>query len=118
MAEHPELWTEKTPERRPLYDRTPAFGAARDLERLPQEAPPAPEPVEVSEPGRERGPFMTFLVLPWSYGERDSGEVWHRMLCRWRRHEMHGGHTMQMSGSMVFIERRCRWCGVEAAASR
>ena len=113
MAEHPELWTEKTPAPRHLFDRVPAFGLARDAERLPLEVA-EPEPVEPSKPPRDRGPFVTFLCLPWSYGERDPGARWHRLQCRWWRHEMSGGHPMQLSGTVVFIERRCRWCGTEA----
>jgi len=26
---------------------------------------------------------------------------------------MAGGHTMQLGSSIVFIERRCRWCEAE-----
>jgi hypothetical protein len=112
MAEHPELWTEKTPE--PLPDRTPALGASLDLEPLAEEAPPPPPP----QPRRERGPFLTYLFLPWSYGEgdRQPGEAWHRMKCRLRRHQMVGGQMVQVGGDVVFLERTCRWCGVGAEA--
>ena len=114
MAEHPELWTEKTPE--PLADRTPAVGASRDLERLPQEIVPDEAPVLAAARPRERGPFLTYLFLPWSYGDgdRQPGETWHRMKCRLRRHQMTGGHVVQVGGESVFIERSCRWCGVSA----
>jgi hypothetical protein len=103
MAEHPELWTEKTPERVP--DRTPAVPASQDLE------PPPPPPAR-----RERGPFLTYLFLPWSYGDgdRQPGEAWHRMKCRLRRHQMVGGHMVQVGGDIVFLERTCRWCGAGA----
>ena len=102
MAEHLELWTEKTPE--PVPDRTPV-----PLEVGPDdeaEAPPARR-------GRERGPFVTYLFLPWSYGhgDRQPGESWHRMKCRLRRHQMTGGHMVQVGGELVFVERSCRWCG-------
>ncbi len=111
MAEHPELWTEKTPE--PLSDRTPALGVSRDLERMPLEVAPAEAPLGPGKPRRERGPFVTYLCLPWSYGEgdRQPGEAWHRMKCRLRRHQMTGGQMVQVGGELVFLERTCRWCG-------
>jgi hypothetical protein len=113
MAEHPELWTEKTPER-DLFGRTPAFGAAREAARRAQEPPPADATADALEAGRERGPFMTYLCLPWSYGDRTPRDRWHGLQCRWGRHEMGGGHTMQLGGTDVFIERRCRWCAAGA----
>ena len=118
MAEHPELWTEKTPEPRYLFDRAPTFGLARDVERLPQEVPPAPIPSSPRKPRRERGPFLTYLALPWSYGDGDTGEFWHRVRCRLGRHAMSGGHAMQLGGTLVYIERRCRWCGAEVPSFR
>lgn len=96
MAEHPELWKEPTPD------------VAAQLDPLPTPGPELPE-----ERPRERGPFVTYLLLPWSYGDRNSGERWHRLQCRRNRHEMGGGHTMQVGGTEVFVERRCRWCGTE-----
>lgn len=114
MAEHPELWTERTPAPRHLFDRAPAFGLAGEVERLSQEAAPDPVPLEPRKPPRERGPFLTYLCLPWSYGDRRRGDRWRRMQCRRRRHEMTGGHPMQVGGDITFIERRCRWCGAEA----
>lgn len=112
MAEHPELWTEKTPA--PLSDRTPAPGVSHELERLRQEiVPEDEEPVASRPPPRERGPFMTYLFLPWSYGDgdRQPGEAWHRVKCRLRRHQMVGGQMVQVGGEVVFLERTCRWCG-------
>lgn len=114
MAEHPELWTEKTPEQRHLFGRAPAFGLARDAEREAREPPPAPPPAGPPEPRRERGPFVTHLWLPWSYGDDNMADRWHRMWCRLGRHEMGGGHTMQLGSTVVFIERRCRWCDAGA----
>lgn len=108
MAEHPELWTEKTPE--PLSDRTPVPMAQEIVPA--DDAPPPPAP----KPRRERGPFLTYLFLPWSYGDgdRQPGEAWHRMKCRLRRHQMVGGHMVQVGGDVVYLERTCRWCGVGA----
>lgn len=99
MADHLELWT--APE---------------------SEGPPAdlPDDSADAEPGRrprERGPFLTYLSMPWSYGDRDSGDRWHRLQCRLGRHDMHGGHVMQVDGEVVFVERQCRWCEVEASSS-
>ncbi|MDQ4090112.1 MAG: hypothetical protein M3163_07390 [Actinomycetota bacterium] len=111
MAELPELWSERTPEQRHLYGREPSFGAARDAERMRLGIPP--EPV-ARRARRQRGPFVTHLRMPWSYSERGPGDAWHRMRC-WRgRHDMAGGHTMQLGSAVVFIERECRWCGEKA----
>jgi hypothetical protein len=112
VAEHPELWTDRTPERRTQLDRAPRFGLARDVERLPLDAFQAPEVlprIRPSRPVRVRGPFLTYLWLPWSYGDRETGGRWHRMRCRLGRHQMDGGQTVQLDGEVVFIERRCRW---------
>lgn len=112
MAEHPELWTDRSPERRALYDTPPTFGLAREAEMMRQGT--APEPRRRADRrrrrGRERGPMVTYLRMPWSYGDRSPGDVWHRMNCRRGRHELCGGHTMQLGSAVVFIERRCRWC--------
>jgi hypothetical protein len=110
-AELPELWTERTPEQGHLFGRAPTFGVAGEAERAPQEAPPAPLPEDGRKPPRERGPFVTYLSLPWSYGDRSTWDRWHRLRCRCGRHELRGGDTMQLGGTVVFIERRCRWCG-------
>ena len=113
MAEHPELWTERTPEQRHLFDRPPSFGLARDAERMRDGVMPVIPRATTRKRRRERGPFVTYLRLPWAYGDRSAGDVWHRVRCRCRRHEMTGGHTMQLGSDIVFIERQCRWCGAE-----
>ncbi len=113
MAEYPELWTERTAEERYLFDRPPSFGLARDAERMRDGIAPLIPRAAPRKRRRQRGPFVTFLRLPWAYGDRSAGDVWHRVQCRWRRHEMTGGHTMQLGSEVVFIERRCRWCGAE-----
>lgn len=122
VAELPERWTERTPERHSSFDLEPAFGRAEQVERLREEvaaaeaahAVAAAEPGR-SAPGREWGPFMTCLQMPWSYGDRGPGDFWHRVRCRVGRHEISGGHPMQLDGAVVFIERQCRWCGVVPA---
>lgn len=116
MVEHPERWTARTPAPRHLFDRAPTFGLARDAERPAEEVPAARTTIDPRKPPRERGPFLSALWLPWSYGDRDTGDRWHRMKCRRRHHEMGGGYTVQLGGTVVFIDRRCRWCGAEAGA--
>lgn len=112
MAEHPELWTDRTPGLQPLFERVQTFGLAREAERLPPVTPPDLTPTPVGKARRERGPFLTYLQLPWSYGNRTTADRWHGMKCRRGRHHMGGGHTVQMGGTVVFLERQCRWCGV------
>ena len=115
MAGDLERWTEKTPERQSLFDRTPAVGRAAAVERLREETNrPCDPPAIPPKPPREWGPFMTYLQMPWSYGDRAPGDFWHRMRCRIGRHEIAGGHPMQLAGAVVFVERHCRWCGLEA----
>ena len=115
MAEHPELWTDRSPERT-LFDRTATFGLTRKATRQPPEAPPEPAPAPARRPRRERGPFLTYLCLPWSYSDDTTAERWHRMQCRLGRHRMGGGNTMQLDGTVIFLERQCRWCGAEDVA--
>ncbi len=114
MAEELERWTERTPERQTLFDRTPAVGRSQEVARLQEEQAKAPDPPAVPpKPAREWGPFMTYLQMPWSYGDRAPGDFWHRIRCRLGRHEIAGGHSMPLAGAVVFVERHCRWCGVE-----
>lgn len=116
MGELPEPWTEKTPERLSSFDLEPAFGRAEQVQRLRDELASAPAPPAIPpELRRERGPFITYLRMPWSYGDRYPGDSWRRLRCRVGRHQISGGHPMQLDGAVVFIERRCRWCGVEPA---
>jgi hypothetical protein len=112
-----ERWTEPTAEQRYLYGRVPSFGLARDAELMRQGvAPVIPRPERTRRPQRERGPFLTYLRLPWSYGDRSPGDLWHRMQCRRGHHEVIGGHTMQLGSTVVYVERRCRWCDAEIGA--
>lgn len=113
MADHPELWTERTPEPRYLFDRVPTFGVAHEAEQMRKGVPPIRRVAKVRKPRRARGPFVTYLRVPWAYGDRDPADRWHRMRCRFGRHEIRGGHVMQLGSATVFVERRCRWCGVE-----
>jgi hypothetical protein len=110
MAEDLERWTERTPH---LFNRTPAFGLARAAEEMDGCVPPAPDEEPPRPPRRERGPVMTYLSMPWSYGDRGERDFWHRVRCRVGRHELRGGHPMQLDGAIVYIERSCRWCGVQ-----
>jgi hypothetical protein len=107
VAKDLERWTERTP------DRAPTFGLAREAELLPVPVPD-PEPTDdapAPDPGDDRGAFLTYLCLPWSYGDHDTlGDKWRRLRCRRGRHEMIGGQTMQVGGAVAYLERRCRWC--------
>ncbi len=73
MAEHPELWTDTTPEQRYLFDRPPSFGLARDAERMRGGITPVIPRTRVGKVRRVRGPFVTYLRLPWAYGDRSGG---------------------------------------------
>ncbi len=115
MAEYPELWTERTPKQRYLYGVEPTFGAAHDAELMRNGHPPAPR-VRPRKRQRDRGPFITYLRVPWSWGDNSPGDVWHRLQCRRGRHVIAGGHTMQLGSSTVYIERTCRWCGALPAS--
>jgi hypothetical protein len=111
VAEDLERWTERTPH---LFNRAPAFGLAREAGQLDGELPPAPvEDDPPRRPRREKGPFLTYLNMPWSYGDREERHFWHRLRCRLGRHELHGGHPMQVAGEVVYLDRRCRWCDAE-----
>ncbi len=110
MAELQQRRTERTPEHRDRSARAPTFGLSRHAELLP-EVPLELARTEAAAPRRELGPFLTYLCLPWSYGDRARGDLWHRLQCRWKRHQLDGGHVIQVGGDAVFVERRCRWCG-------
>lgn len=112
MAEDLERWTEKTPEKRYLFDQVPTFGLARDAELMRQGVPPARRVAKKRR--RERGPFVTYLRMPWSYGDRSPSDLWRQVQCRRGHHVMSGGHTMQLGSAAVFVERQCRFCGAGA----
>ena len=104
MADHLELWTAPDDETASveLAADSPVSGSAASVAGTRR---------------RERGPFLTYLGMPWSYGDRDSSDRWHRLQCRLGRHDMRGGHTMQVDGAVVFIERQCRWCDAGASSA-
>lgn len=112
MAELPELRSDRRPAPppppAPLYGRPASFGVARDLELMKQGAlpPRVPRP-----PRQTRLPLGRIEGRP-RRGSRETGaaELWHRLLCRLGRHDMRGGHQLQLGSEFVFVERRCRWC--------
>lgn len=107
MAEEPEPGLGKSSERRERLSRA-SLGLTRSANVVPPDvAPGAAEP----DTGDRPGSFMTYLCLPWSYGDRNAGEARHRLQCRMGHHDIAGGHTMHLDGDVVFVERRCRWCG-------
>ena len=138
MAELPEVRGARLPDRRPLYDRPPTFGVARDAERMRQGiAPPAIRRAPSRrKPGRARGDVdrghpldhrawqcrsrareapiygrtWTHFRHWWSTGDNRPADMWHRLRCRRGHHEFRGGHAMQLGSNMVHVERRCMWC--------
>ena len=114
MAELPDVRSSLLPTHPPaprqLYDRPHAYGVARDLEHIKQGFVPPPRTPRIQRrPRREWGPWAAFRR--WSATrERGPGDVWHRIRCRMGRHEMRGGHQMQLGSRYVFVERRCVWC--------
>ena len=113
MAELPEvrspLLPQRPPEPRQLYDRPHAYGVARELERMKAGVVPPPRTPRTRTRRERRGPWASFRR--WS-ASRDRGpaDAWHRIRCRMGRHEMRGGHQMQLGSRFVFVERRCMWC--------
>jgi hypothetical protein len=100
----------------PRYGRTHNFGVARDLELFKQGALP-PRPTNASRRAsaralRDRRPGPRTGVRGW-VASREVGpsDLWHRAQCRLGRHEMRGGHQMQLGSRYVHVERRCQWCG-------
>lgn len=137
MAELPEVRGTQLPDRRPLYDRPPSFGVARDAELMRQGIPPPPIRRQPSRSSRRAsrevdrahpldhriwqcrsrardaplyGRTWTHLRHRWSSGENGPADVWHRLMCRRGRHDFRGGQLMQLGSRPVFIERRCIWC--------
>lgn len=120
MAELPERRTDQLPTRplapAPLFGHAPAFGVAHDLDLMKQGAlpPRTPRPqsrrhqAAVAAYGQPRGRRMRTW---WASRDRGPGDLWHRVLCRFGRHEMRGGHQLQLGSRFVFVERRCQWCG-------
>jgi hypothetical protein len=116
VAELPELRSERVPARpdppAPLFGQPPAFGVARDLELMKRGelAPRVPRPPRRSRlpmPGAEpRGRFRG----RWATRQTGPADLWHRILCRYGRHDMRGGHQLQLGSEFVYVERRCQWC--------
>lgn len=108
MAEHPELWKDRTPESRPLFDHKHSFGVAREAERA-REAIASSSGLQQSN-GHRQGVAFPALHRPWANGEGRLSNFWHRVKCRSGRHEIQGGHSIQIGSDLVFFPRRCRWC--------
>ncbi len=114
MAETLEPWSDRTPERH-LFGRAPRFGLANDADRRLEGPAAGGPPAEPPRRRRERGPFLTYLSLPWSYSDQPGRDRWHRFQCRRGRHEMTGGHDQHIGGTIVYVERQCRWCAASPA---
>jgi hypothetical protein len=118
VADLPELRSDRRPAPPspapppPLFGQPPSFGVARDLELMKQGAlvPRTPRP-----PRRSRLPLYRDepghgLRSRWASRDRGPTDLWHRLRCRFGRHDMRGGHTMQLGSQLVYVERRCQWC--------
>ena len=118
MAELPEVWPTRLPDRPPpprqLYDRPHAYGVARELERIKEGFVPPPRTPRIPVRARRRrsGPLGAARRW-WAATTVRPVDVWHRMRCRAGRHDFRGGHQMQLGSSFVHVERRCMWCDAE-----
>jgi len=133
VAEYPELWSDRSPVPGPLFNREHRFGVARDLERMregtlpvPARALPYPEVDRIvrdhpldhrvwqcRSEARTRplhGRSLMHMRIRWANRNRHLDDVWHRLMCRAGRHEIHGGEQIQVGSRLVNVERRCRWC--------
>jgi hypothetical protein len=90
---------------------------ARDLELMKQGAlaPRTPTPPRQSRLRRAR-PKELRPGIRGRWSSRDTGpaDLWHRLMCRFGRHDIRGGHTMQLGSEFVYVERRCQWCDTPA----
>ncbi|MDQ4068173.1 MAG: hypothetical protein M3203_01640 [Actinomycetota bacterium] len=118
MADLPDVRSPLLPQRPPpprqLYDRPHAYGVARDLERMKEGFVPPPRTPRIQPRSPRGGPWASFRRWA-ATRERGPGALWHRLRCRMGRHEMRGGHQMQLGSSFVFVERRCVWCDARPA---
>jgi hypothetical protein len=112
VAELPELRFERSPAPppppAPLFGRPANFGVARDLELMKQGALPPRTP----RPPRETRLPLRRITPRSRRSRRETGaaDLWHRVLCRYGRHDIRGGHQLQLGSEFVYVERRCRWC--------
>jgi hypothetical protein len=120
MAELPQLRSDRRPAfpppPAPLFGQPPSFGVAHDLELLKHGAlpPRPPRPGRSRRRGREgarRQWPLSGVRRWWASRDRRPSDLVHRVLCRVGRHDMRGGHQMQLGSTFVHVERRCQWCG-------
>lgn len=116
MAELPELWSDRSPEKpappAPLFGRPPSFGVAHDLELMKQGALP-PRTRRPQRHRRLRGEgegSWAGVRRRWADSDNTPADIWHRIRCRTGHHELRGGEQMQLGSRYVYLERRCIWC--------
>jgi hypothetical protein len=118
VAELPERWTQPAQPYR--------FGVAADggATAAPRRTP-APVRAPSSHPldhrvwqcrarAREtpvQGRTWAHVRTWWASRDRGLGQVWHRVRCRYGRHDVRGGQQVQLGSRFVNVERRCVWCG-------
>jgi hypothetical protein len=118
VAELPELWSDRLPERpappRQLYDRPHAYGVGKELERMKEGFVPPPRTPRVQPRGRRgrSGPRGSLRGW-WAARDNRPVDVWHRVRCRTGHHDIRGGGQMQLGSRFVLVERRCIWCDAE-----
>ncbi|HEV2759313.1 MAG TPA: hypothetical protein VGV86_07050 [Acidimicrobiales bacterium] len=118
MAELPELWSDRLPDRPPppgmLFDRAHSYGVAHDLERMRAGLGPEPRARRVRTRGvRRRSGPLAVLRRWWATTDNGPADVWHRIRCGTGHHDFRGGHQVQLGSRFVLVERRCAWCDCE-----
>jgi len=128
MADTPDIWPSRWPEPqarpasssltpvRPIGDRVPRFGVADELDKAQRAATSGngwagtPRPARKAPPAPAREGAWTRLETWWACREVHPADLWHRMHCRFGRHQIEGGRQIQLGGRFVNTERCCVWC--------
>ena len=138
MPEVPDIrpgWPESVPADRgalrsvrPIGGHPPRFGVAHELDVIQRESADAGygfgamsglAPAQsgsgrrpLPPPTREPGPWDRLRTW-WACRETQPIDVWHRMLCRFGRHDIQGGRQIQIGGGFLNTERCCVRCGAK-----
>ncbi len=128
MAELPDIrpgtWPEPAPQPpgairpvRPIGGAPSRFGVAHDLDLIQRGAVPPPSRASSAVAARRRGVaphpepstwdrFRTW----WADSDLHPSDLWHRIQCRFGRHDFQGGRQIQLGGRFVNTERCCVRC--------
>jgi len=118
MADHPETGRRPSPSTpalpsgalQPIGGRPPRFGVARELELMQTASAPSPlGPTTTPPPTAGR---WDRLRTWWACRESTPIDAWHRLLCRFGRHDVRGGQRVQVGGRYVNTQRCCVRCRV------